>query len=96
MSKTVKQTLAAGVSALAVLTALACGGNETQTQQPQTGQNQQPAAAPADQGQAAGVAGQPPADGSAQQNAAPNAAQQGQQPPAGQQQQPNSPPPSGN
>jgi hypothetical protein len=92
MSKTVKRTLAAGASALAILAALACGGTETQSQQPQTGQNDQPAAAPADQGQAAGVAGQPPAD--QQQQAQPNAqaAQPGQQP----QQQPNTKPPSGN
>jgi hypothetical protein len=94
MSKTVKQTLAAGASALAVLAALACGGNETQTQQPQTGQNEQPAAAPADQGQAAGVAGQPQPDQQQPGTAAPTDAQ-GKPVPAGQQQ-PNTPPPSHN
>ena len=92
MSKTVKQTLALGASALAILAALACGGNETQTQQPQTSE-QQPAAAPADQGQAAGVAGQPPADQQQPGTAAP--ADQAN-PAGGQQQKPNTPPPSGN
>lgn len=94
MSKTATRTLAAGISALAILAALACGGNETQTPPAQTGQNDQPAAAPAaDQGQAAGVAGAPAADQqqpNAQQN--PQGTQPGQQP----QQQPNTPPPSGN
>jgi hypothetical protein len=96
MSKTEKRILAAGISALAILAALACGGNETQTPPAQTGQNEQPAAAPADQGQAAGVAGQPPADqqqpGTQQNPQGKQGTQPGQQP----QQQPNTPPPSGN
>jgi hypothetical protein len=95
MSKTEKRILAAGISALAILAALACGGNETQTPPAQTGQNEQPAAAPADQGQAAGVAGQPPADGSAQPGTAAPTDAQGKPVPAGQQQ-PNTPPPSHN
>jgi hypothetical protein len=93
MSKTVKQVVAAGASALAVLAALACGGNETQTQQPQTSE-QQPAA-PADQNGQAAAVGQPPADGSAQPGTAAPTDAQGNPVPAGQQK-PNTPPPSHN